>query len=170
MDEALLIRPEREGDADTIRAVIDAAFRGMPYADGDESDVVDRLRSDGALSVSLVAESAGVIVGHIAYSPARPEGGAAGWYALGPLAVVPAHQSRGVGSALVRAGDRALRELGAAGCTLLGDTAYYTRFGFVPTPANAPPDLPAEHFMVQILSGPAPSGPIRFHPAFGPGS
>jgi len=167
MTSGVEIRRERTSDVEAIGQVIDAAFSGMPYADGDEAELVEALRSQGALSISLVAEREGTIVGQIAFSPAQASGGAAGWYALGPLAVLPAHQGGGIGSALVRTGLRAIGERGASGCILTGDPAYYSRFGFTPSRASAPPGEPAEFFMVKLLRGKLPGGPILFHEAFG---
>jgi putative acetyltransferase len=162
------VRPERSGDVDTIGDLIRSAFLGMPYAEGDEAELVEALRARGALSVSLVAEREGKIVGQVAFSPARPPDGTLGWYALGPLAVLPGHQRGGIGSALVRAGLAAISELGAEGCILVGDPSYYSRFGFIRSPGNTPPGQPSEFFMVKLLRGRLPVGPIRFHEAFGP--
>jgi len=162
----LLVRAEREGDRSAIREVIASAFDGMPYADGDEAELVDRLRSARALSVSLVAEVNETIVGQIALSPAYPSDGCGGWYALGPVSVLPSHQRSGIGGKLVRAGLRAIVELGAVGCMLTGDPDYYARFGFSLAPSNAPDNEPAEYFMVKLVGGPIPIGAIRFHTAF----
>lgn len=160
------IRTERDDDRAAIHDVIDTAFAGMPYADGDEAGLVDRLRAEGALSVSLVAELSGRVVGQIAFSPAQASDGTHGWYALGPVSVVPAHQRCGVGSTLVRAGLKVISESGAAGCILTGNPAYYGRFGFEVSPSNAPRDEPAEFFMVKVFRGRQPKGPIYFHRAF----
>ena len=160
------VRAERSADAAAITAVIDAAFHGMPYAEGDEAALVVELRRRGDLSVSLVAEVQARVVGQIAFSPARPADGSAGWYGLGPVAVLPAHQGAGVGSALMQAGLAHLASLGARGCILVGHPGLYRRFGFVPAPAHAPDDEPAEFFMLKCLQGSVPPGPIRFHPAF----
>ena len=161
------IRPERSSDVEAISQLIESAFLGMPYADGDEAELVETLRSENALSISLVAACDGTVVGQVAFSPARPPGGALGWYALGPVAVLPAHQGGGIGSALIRAGLQAVVELDARGCILTGDPAYYSRFGFTLSGKNAPPGEPAEFFMVKLLRGRLPAGPIRFHGAFG---
>jgi len=152
-----------------IGGVIRAAFTGMPYADGDEAEVVERLRRENAISVSLVAESEGVVIGQVVISPAHASDGAIGWHALGPLAVLPAFQRRGVGSRLVRAGLHSIALSGANGCILLGNPAYYSRFGFEVSPSNAPDGIPAQYFMVKLLGPqPKPCGAISFHRAFMP--
>jgi len=167
MKSEVTIRPERSGDVDAIRELVRSAFSGMPYAEGDEPELVDALRAGHALSLSLVAERRGTIVGHVAFSPAHAPDGTPDWYALGPLAVLPAHQRRGIGSMLVRAGLEAVSGLGARGCILTGDPSYYSRFGFRLSPGSAPPGQPPEFFMVNLLRGHLPDGPIRFHAAFG---
>ena len=161
------IRPERPNDIEAIRQVVESAFHGMPYADGDEAGLVEKLRSQNALTVSLVAERDGTIVGQVAFSPARTSAADPGWYALGPVAVLPAHQGSGIGSALVRAGLQAIDDLGASGCILTGSPAYYARFGFAVAHESAPPGEPPEYFMVKLLRGELPAGPIHFHEAFG---
>ena len=163
-----IIRPETADDHAAIGHVTEAAFLGRPYADGDEAEIVEVLRRDGALSVSLVAELSGVVVGHIALSPATPSDASTGWYALGPVSVLPEHQRRGIGVALVNAALHMIVARGAEGCILTGDPGYYARFGFTLSPSNAPPGEPPEYFMVKLLSqGRLPSGPIAFHRAFG---
>lgn len=163
----MTIRHEKPADQPSISQIITSAFATMPYADGDEADLVDVLRSSGALSVSLVCEIEGKVVGHIAFSPATAQDSAAPWYALGPVAVQPDLQGRGIGAALVRAGMQIVADRGAHGVMLTGDPNYYTRFGFERSPDNAPRGEPAEFFMVKLLSGSRVDGPIAFHPAFG---
>ncbi len=164
------IRREAEGDESAIRDVTFAAFEGKPYADGDEHELVDRLRSDGALAISLVAEIAGRIVGHIAFSPAVASDGSAGWFALGPVSVAPGHQGSGIGSAMIRTGLDELKRNGAAGCILTGDPGDYGRFGFELAPAITPHGQPREYFQVKLLNGPAPNAAVHFHEAFGGGA
>ena len=166
MEPHLAIRAEHPKDHAAIFDVITAAFLGMPYADGDEAQLLDDLRSQHALSVSLVAEIDGVVVGQIAFSPAQTLGNDEGWYALGPVAVLPEHQRTGIGSKLVHAGLLALTALDAKGCILVGHPEYYARFGFVLSSSNAPSGQPSDFFMVKSLGSPIPSGPIAFHMAF----
>jgi predicted N-acetyltransferase YhbS len=160
------IRRECHDDYLSIGNVISAAFSGKPYADGDEAELVEALRRENALSVLLVAELEGTVIGQVAFSPAQASDGTRGWYALGPVAVLPAHQRTGIGSKLVHAGLQAITELGANGCILVGDPAYYTRFGFRLSPSNTPGGESTEFFMVKLLGHQQPTGPIYFHRAF----
>ncbi len=162
----MMIRSERTGDAAAIEAVTVAAFKGAPHTAHTEHLIVRALREAGALSVSLVAEDAGQIVGHVALSPVVLSGGEPDWYGLGPISVVPALQGRGIGTRLMQAALDALRARGAAGCVVLGDPAYYGRFGFVADPALVLPDVPLVYFQVMPLNGTVPVGSVRCHPAF----
>jgi putative acetyltransferase len=162
----VIIRPERTDDRTAIGGVIRAAFDGKPYAAGDEAELVDALRDKGALTVSLVAELDRRIIGQIALSPARAADGTPGWYALGPVAVLPEYQGEAIGARLVRAGLDCIVGLGAVGCILTGDPAYYVRFGFVLSPANVPPGEPPEFFMTKVFGDRRPTGPIFFDSAF----
>jgi len=160
------VRPERPEDASIIRALTTAAFEGRPFSDGTEAQVIDALRAAGALTLSLVATEGEDILGHVAFSPVTINGEAGDWYGLGPVSVWPDGQRQGMGQALIREGIRRLQARGAGGCVLLGDPAYYGRFGF-----EADPDLwcagaPAGAFQRLILAGPRPRGEVRFHPAF----
>jgi len=90
------------------------------------------LRKAGALTISLAAEQDGEIVGHVAVSAVSMSDGSADWYGLGPISVTPERQRKGIGSGLMQAALRLLRERSPAGCVLVGDPAYYARFGFKP--------------------------------------
>ena len=138
----------------------------MPFAAGDEQDLINDLRAAGALSLSLVAERGEQIVGHVAFSPATAAVGSPGWFALGPVAVEPGLQRQGIGSLLIHEGLRQLRARDAAGCILTGDPAYYARFGFRLFPHLAPPGEPAEYFMILPLANPTPTAVVAFHPLF----
>ncbi len=162
----MIVRPEREGDWDAIRSVTAAAFDGRPYSDGSEPEIVERLRDAGALSASFVAEDGGRIIGHIALSPVGVESGAQGWFGLGPISVLPARQGQGIGSILVQTGLGWLREMGASGCVLAGDPAFYERFGFRADPALMLQDCAPQYFLALPLSSAPASGMVRYHPAF----
>lgn len=146
------LRRERAGDEAAIAALTERAFGGP-----DEARLIAALRRDGDLAVSLVAECHGAILGHVALSPLKADGPA---FSLAPLSVHPAVRRRGIGTALVRAALDA-----AAGHTVvvLGDPAYYTRFGFAAADLASPYAGP--HLMA---AGPAlPSGNRITHaPAF----
>lgn len=165
--KGLRIRPEVDADRQAIRDITFVAFEHMPYAEGDEHELVDILRSASRLYLSLVAELEGLVVGHIAFSRARASDESSNWFALGPVSVLPSLQKQGIGSALIEAGLAKLANEGATGCILTGDPDYYARFGFVLAPELAPPGEPAEFFQVKLLNGTIPSGRIHFDPAFG---
>ena len=120
-------RPETTADAAAIRRVHAAAFPTPT-----EAELVDRLRAHGKATVSLVAEQAREIVGHILFSPVAVDGVRLVGLALGlaPVAVLPACQRQGVGSRLVRDGLEACRGLGCGLVVVLGEPGYYGRFGF----------------------------------------
>lgn len=159
-------RPETPSDEPLIAAIITRAFATHPRSQGTEAAIVRELRVHGALTVSLVGELDGEVRGHVAASPVRIGGMPSNWYGLGPLAVDPAWQSRGLGTRLVHDCLAALRGLAASGCVVLGDPSYYTRFGFRRVPGLVYPGPPAEHFMAQSFDGSRPSGQVHYHPAF----
>lgn len=161
----MIIRPEQPSDVAAIHALTDAAFATAPHASGTEAQIVDDLRAAGHLHLSLVAEQDGRLVGHAALSPVQIAG-AAGWFGLGPVSVAPDHQRAGIGAALIRSGLAQLAATGAAGCVVLGDPAYYRRFGFAPGSLRYP-GPPPEYFLQQPFGTPAPDGIVRYAPAFG---
>jgi len=163
---SLEIRSERESDHARIRSVTELAFRDMPYADGDEQDVIERLRSAGALTLSLVAVLDREMVGHIAFSPANVADASHPWFALGPVSVLPTHQHRKIGSSLIERGLSEIRELGALGCILTGNPEYYRRFGFELAPQNVPKNEQKDFFMLKRLTAAKPTGAFQFHEAF----
>lgn len=161
------IRAERPGDEAAIRAVTQAAFRTQPHSDGTEADLIDALRRDGDLALSLVAETDGQIAGHIAFSRVTISDGSHDWYGLGPVGVSPELHRQGIGSALIERGVADLTALGARGVVLLGNPAYYARFGFAHDPALVYPGPPAEYFQRLVIAGEAPSGTVTYAPGFG---
>ena len=161
------IRPELPQDHAAIHVVTEIAFRDVEHSDGSEPRIVDRLREDGDLTLSLVAADGDQIVGHIAFSPVSVTDGAEGWYGLGPVSVIPELQKQGIGFRLVQRGIADMRELGARGIVLLGSPEYYARFGFKHEPQLAYPGPPPEYFQSLVLEGELPRGEVRYAPAFG---
>lgn len=162
-----VIRQELSSDLAAIHAVTAAAFLNAPRTARTEQFIVDALRKAGALTISLVAEQDGEVVGHVAVSPISISDGSAGWYGLGPISVKPELQRKGIGSLLMQAALRLLQERGAAGCALVGDPAYYSRFGFKPDPGLVLPDVPPEYFQALPFGPSSPRGVVTFHEAFG---
>lgn len=161
------IRQERPADADDITAVTVAAFRDHPYSEHTEQFVIRELRAAGALTVSLVAEMEGRVVGHIACSPVTMSDGTPDWYGLGPVSVLPEHQRQGIGHALIGEGLSSIKALGGRGCALVGDPGYYARFGFRNPAALVHEGVPQAFFMVLPFDDhPVPVGRVEFHPAF----
>ncbi len=163
---SFLLRDEAPRDAAIIGEVTAAAFAGLEISGHTEQFIVAALRAAGALTVSLVAEHAGRVVGHAAFSPVAISDGTPGWYGLGPVSVLPACQRRGVGTALIRAGLARLQALGAAGCCLVGHPGYYGRFGFRNAPGLHVPGVPDEVFFALAFAGAIPRGEVGFHDAF----
>ena len=88
------------------------------------------LRADNALTVSLIAEVDGRVVGHFAFSPVTISDGTQNWCGLGPVSVLPEHQREGIGKSLILEGISRLRGLNAKGCCLVGHPNYYRKLGF----------------------------------------
>jgi putative acetyltransferase len=162
----LNIRPETTVDHAAIYDLTKRAFAPMPYAGGDEQDLINKLRDAGALAISLVAEQNGRVVGHIAFSPAFAADGSDGWFTLGPVSAEPELKHQGIGSAIINAGLNMLRERDAAGCVLVGNPAYYSRFGFLPFPELCPAGEPAQFYQMLPLRISQPTAVVGFHPLF----
>nr|WP_180167403.1 N-acetyltransferase [Stenotrophomonas sp. SbOxS2]NYU00508.1 N-acetyltransferase [Stenotrophomonas sp. SbOxS2] len=162
----LAIRSESIDDHVAIHKLTEMAFRDAVHSSHTEHHIVDALRERGELSMSLVAEDAGLLVGHVALSPVSVQDGSQGWFGLGPISVLPQQQGRGVGTALMRAAIEALRRKGARGCVLLGEPAYYGRFGFRAVPGLVLPGVPAAYFQALCLQPPMAQGEVRYSPAF----
>lgn len=162
----MIIRREHPGDAAAISALVEAAFLDAPHTSHTEHLIVDALRQAGALSVSLVAKEGSELIGHVAVSPVAISDSSTGWYGLGPIAVLPSHQQQGIGSRLMEAAIGELRSIGAAGCVLLGDPAFYTRFGFRPDPDLILEGVPPAYFLSLPLQSRRARGTVTYHPAF----
>jgi putative acetyltransferase len=162
----LTIRPEQAADQSAIYDLTKRAFASMPYAGGDEQDLINTLRAGGALTLSLVAVEGDKVIGHVAFSPATAADGSPNWFALGPVSVGPEVQNKGIGALLIREGIDHLKAMNAAGCILTGNPKYYTRFGFLPFPDLAPAREPSQYFMILPLVNPQPVSVMAFHPLF----
>jgi putative acetyltransferase len=166
MSQCFIIRKELPADVQAIADITIAAFRSHPHSNHTEQFITAGLRRSGALSLSLVAEAEGQVIGHVAFSPVAIADGSEGWYGLGPLSVAPRFQGHGTGLALVHSGLTLLRERGAHGCVVLGPPKYYERFGFVANPALTLSGPPPELFMSLHFTGPHPQGEVTYHEAF----
>ncbi|MBN8457211.1 MAG: N-acetyltransferase [Verrucomicrobia bacterium] len=161
-----VIRPETPADEAAITEVTLAAFETLEISGHTEHHIIRELRAAGALSVSLVAEADGRVVGHIAFSPVVLSDGTADWYGLGPVSVQPAYQKRGIGGALIREGLARLEAMGAGGCCLVGHPGYYGRFGFSNPAGLSMEGVPSEVFFALSFGGGVPVGTVAFHEAF----
>jgi putative acetyltransferase len=162
----LLVREETEADVGPIRDLTVAAFASMEISSHTEQFIIEGLRAAGALTISLVAELHGQVVGHIAFSPVQLSDGSEGWYGLGPVSVLPEFQRKGIGKALIDAGLSRLKGLKAQGCCLVGHPQYYTKFGFRNVPGLIFEGVPKEVFFALSFRGPIPQGKVTFHSAF----
>lgn len=163
---AMMIREENPSDIPEIRALVTIAFKDVSRSNGTEGALVDALREQGALTISLIAELEGMIVGHVAFSSVEIQGEAVDWYGLGPVAVRPDRQRRGIGRALIEAGIERIKELGARGCVVLGDPAYYSRFKFKNEPALYFSDVPSKNFQCLNFGDQGRQGLVVYHSAF----
>lgn len=166
MNPEASIRDELPGDAATIGRLTEEAFRTLEISRHTEQFIVEALRAAGALSVSLVAELDGRVIGHIAFSPVSISDGTPNWYGLGPVSVLPEYQRQGIGERLVKEGIERLKEMKARGCCLVGHPEYYRKFGFKNIPGLGLEGVPPEVFFALSFEGPLPQGSVTFHEAF----
>jgi len=164
--ENILIRNETNNDHAVITDLTAKAFEPLEVSDHTEQFVVLALRRAQVLTISLVAEVDGQVVGHIAFSPVTLSDGTSGWYGLGPVSVLPEYQKQGIGKALIIEGLARLKTLGAKGCCLVGHPGYYGRFGFVNTDEFTLEGVPAEAFFALAFDECMPKGQVMFHEAF----
>ena len=165
----ITVRRESPEDREAVRRANDLAF-GQPG----EADLVDALRGVAQPLISLVAVEGGDVVGHILFSPVSIESGDSMWSALGlgPMAVLPERQNRGIGSQLVRRGLAECGRLGHGIVVVVGHPEFYPRFGFSPARAKGLEceyEVPDEAFMVAELVPGAlrgVNGVVRYRPEF----
>ena len=160
------IRMEQNQDIPAIHSLIQAAFQDAQHTSHTEHLIVEALRHAQALTISLVAEVEGRIIGHVAISPVSISSGATDWYGLGPVSVLPDMQRQGVGSRLIGAVLTKLSKESAAGCVVLGEPEYYQRFGFKAEPSLVLAGVPSEYFMALNFNKDVPSGNVVYHAAF----
>jgi putative acetyltransferase len=161
-----LIRDETKEDVGVITEVTVAAFASMEISNHTEQFIIEALRAAKALTVSLVAEVDGRVVGHIAFSPVTISDGTIHWYGLGPVSVLPEYQGKGVGRALIQEGLSRLKKLGAKGCCLVGHPQYYRKFGFENVAGLVHEGVPQEVFFALSFDGCIPHGNVTFHEGF----
>ena len=166
MNPETVIRNETSEDVGAIAEVTIAAFRTLEISNQTEHFIIEALRAAGALTVSLVAEVDGRVVGHIAFSPVTMSDGTQDWYGLGPVSVLPEYQRQGIGKALINEGLSRLKGMHARGCCLVGHPEYYRKFGFDNVPELAHEGVPPEAFFALSFDGHTPRGTVRFHEGF----
>ena len=166
MNRRVVIRDETEADVCAITEATIAAFETLEISNQTEQYIIEALRAAKALTVSLVAEADGRVVGHIAFSPVTISDGSRNWYGLGPVSVLPDYQRKGIGGALISEGLSRLKMLDAQGCCLVGHPGYYKRFGFENMPGLVHEGVPQEVFFALSFAGHTPQGSVTFHESF----
>jgi putative acetyltransferase len=162
----MIIRNETPSDIEAITEVTLAAFKDCQYGNHTEQFIIHALRAADALTLSLVADDEGVVVGHIAFSPVTISGECCRWYGMGSVSVRPDRQRQGIGKSLIHEGLRLLKEAGAKGCVLAGDPNYYEPFGFRNLPELILEGVPPEVFLALPFGENTPQGVVAFHEAF----
>jgi putative acetyltransferase len=166
MNPRIVIRSENDADVSAITEVTIAAFQTLEISNHTEQFIIEALRAAKALTVSLVAEVGGRVIGHIAFSPVTISDGTQDWYGLGPVSVLPEYQRQGIGKALIHAGLSRLKGMQARGCCLVGHPEYYKKFGFDNSPDFVHEGVPAEVFLALSFDGKIPRGTVAFHEGF----
>jgi putative acetyltransferase len=188
------LRPEQPGDAEAVRQINVSAFDTKA-----EADLVDALRAAGGITLSAVTVSGGAgpagetvtapsrspmfvdeviggeVVGHVLFSPVTvsTEKAEVSLLALGPVAVLPSKQRQGIGTLMISGCLEYLRSRGHRGVVVVGEPAYYRRFGFIQASRwglACELEVPDENFMAMaltpgVLAG--VSGTVRYRPEFG---
>jgi putative acetyltransferase len=166
MTPKIVIRNETDDDVDAIANLTITAFEPLEVSSHTEQFIIEALRAAHALTLSLVAELDGQVVGHIAFSPVTLSEGTQGWYGLGPVSVLPEYQRQGIGKALIKEGLSRLKAMKAQGCCLVGHPEYYPRFGFKNVPGLGLEGVPQEVFFALAFDGHYPQGTVTFHEGF----
>jgi putative acetyltransferase len=162
----MIIRKESPSDIEEISEVTIAAFENLQISHHTEQFIIKALRDSNALTLSMVAEIDGQVVGHIAFSPVTISDGSKKWFGLGPISVLPKHQRQGIGKALIYEGLTFLKMNEGQGCCLVGEPAYYNRFGFRNIPDMIFEGIPQEFFLALPFNENVPKGVVTFHAGF----
>jgi putative acetyltransferase len=166
MNPKIIIRDEIDADVDAITEVTVAAFKTLAISNHTEQFIVEALRANNALTVSLIAEADGHVVGHVAFSPVTISDGTLNWYGLGPVSVLPEQQHKGIGKSLILEGISRLKDLNAKGCCLVGHPDYYRKLGFKNVSGLVHEGVPQEVFLAMSFDGQIPQGTVNFHDGF----
>jgi putative acetyltransferase len=166
MNSKIVIRNETNADISAITEVTIAAFRTLEISNHTEQFIIKALRAAKALTISLVAERDGRVIGHIAFSPVNISDSTPDWYGLGPVSVLPEYQRQGIGKALILEGLSRLKAMHARGCCLVGHPDYYIKFGFTNSPGLVHEGVPQEVFFALSFDGHIPQGTAHFHEGF----
>lgn len=168
----MIIREEKATDYEIIYSVVKKAFDSAEHADGNEPELVNKLRKGLSYipELSLVSETDGRIVGHILFTKARVNDNTV--LALAPLSVLPEYQRQGIGTALINEGHKIAKALGYKYSIVLGSEKFYPRAGYVPAAAfgiQPPFNVPRENFMAFKLDESAPDihGTVEYAKEFG---
>ena len=166
MNPQIVIRNETHDDVCAITEVTISAFKTLEISNHTEQFIIEALRAANALTVSLVAEMDGRVIGHIAFSPVTISDGTPNWYGLGPVSVSPEHQRKGIGETLIKEGLSRLKDMKAQGCCLVGHPDYYRKFGFKNLSGLVYEGVPQEVFFALSFDRNTPQGTVTFHEAF----
>lgn len=173
----VIIRKESVQDYAIVEKTVKSAFEKAEHTDGKEHILVKNLRNSKAFipELSLVAEEAGKVVGHILFTKILIEGANSNkeGLALAPIAIRPSHQGQGIGGKLIEKGHMIAKELGFQLIVLLGHPSYYPRFGYKPASTfniKAPFDVPNDAFMAIVFDEKDKakySGTVKYPKEFG---
>jgi putative acetyltransferase len=166
MNLKIVIRNETDADVNAITEVTVAAFKTLEISNHTEQFIITALRAAKALTISLVAELDGRVVGHIAFSSVAIADNTRNWYGLGPVSVLPEYQRQGIGKALIQEGLSRLKDMNAQGCCLVGHPDYYRKFGFKNMPELVLEGVPQEVFFALSFDEHTPHGTVTFHDGF----
>lgn len=161
------IRHEQVEDIPTVRKVLYHAYNEHPYTEVTEHRMLDALRETNCNVLTLVAEDPDEgIIGALTVSPVTVNDESCGWFMVGPVGVLPEHQRKGVGSALLSRAVRSMDSMGAEGLVLTGAPSYFRRFGFKNDTRLSMKEIQPEKVLILSLGETVPSGEVKLHPCY----